>query len=305
MPLATSALVQVRNILVATDFSPVSVEPVREAMALARRYGADVCLAHIVSALSFTLVGPDAVDMAVTSAKRDIHGLEHRLLASGDLEGLRHRTVVRHGIVWQELEQIVEEEKVDLMVVGTHARRGLRKVALGSVAEEVFRHATCPVLTVGSKTRQGEPGPILLATDFGPASQSGVRYAVSLANERQERLILVHMLAPYVPLDNPVGFSSADVDELQGQARSAALQRMKELIRTDVEPEVEPEYVVEFGLPASGILAAATAYRAQLIVMGLNRATRFSLPAHFPWATAYEVVCGAACPVLTVRGNAG
>jgi nucleotide-binding universal stress UspA family protein len=308
MPLATAESVELRNILVATDFSAASAPSIHQALALARRHHARVCLTHVVSALSFTLVGPDAVDLAVSTAARDIHELERQLLASGELSGLRHKAIVCHGIVWQELERLVQEEGADLLVVGTHARQGLRKLALGSVAEEIFRHATCPVLTVGPGAEDRFPveteadnGPVLLATDFGAASRSALGHAISFANEQKVQLVLVHIIPPYTALDNPFGFPGLDAAHLQDQARAEDLRRIQEMLPLDEPMAREPRYVVEFGVPAPAILATAAAAKAQLIVMGLNRPARLSAPSHFPWAVAYEVVCGAQCPVLTIR----
>ncbi|HXY09778.1 MAG TPA: hypothetical protein VEI52_18185 [Terriglobales bacterium] len=62
-----------------------------------------------------------------------------------------------------------------------------------------------------------------------------------------------------------------------------------------------PEFVVEFGTPAAKILHTANTFKSDAIILGLHRSARIGAASHMPWATAYEVVCGAGCSVLTVR----
>jgi nucleotide-binding universal stress UspA family protein len=99
-------------------------------------------------------------------------------------------------------------------VLGTHGRTGVGKLLLGSVAEEVFRSAPCPVLTVGPKVPRltkmpkrrtnGDVEPasvqfhhILYATDFHSQFQAAASYAFSLAQEFRTRLILLHVMEEY------------------------------------------------------------------------------------------------------------
>lgn len=88
------------------------------------------------------------------------------------------------------------------MVIGTHARRGLGKLLLGSVAEHIFRHADCLVLTVGPGSLQGSPvgsgraiRPFLFATDFSEASLRALPYAISAANRFGTKLVLLNVMS--------------------------------------------------------------------------------------------------------------
>src|SRR5208337_1315569 len=168
---------QLKSVLIATDFSETSEKPLRHALAIARHYEAKLYLAHVVSSLGFTLVGPDAVIAAADAAWRDFRQLEAHLVQSEALAGLRHEVIVLQGDVWEELEKVVRQEQVDLVVIGTHGRRGLGKLLLGSVAEQIFHRAECLVLTVGPGSLQDSPvgsirsiRPFLFATDFSGAS---------------------------------------------------------------------------------------------------------------------------------------
>lgn len=299
---------RLKSILVATDFSEASEKPLRHALAIARHYGAKFYLVHVVSSLGFTLVGSDAVSAATEEAWRDARQLEDDLVQHGALAGLRHEAIVRQGDVWEELEKLVRQEQVDLLVIGTHGRRGLGKLLLGSVAEQVFRHADCLVLTVGPGSFQENPvertraiRPFLFATDFGAASLHALPYAISSANQFGTKLILLHVLTA-VPM--PEGFrryTPGDVMQMRENARTASIRRLEELTAQNAELAVKPELMVEFGVPGENILQAAETLKADSIILGLHRSAHISTASHMPWATAYEVVCRAGCPVLTVR----
>src|SRR5437016_9935940 len=123
------------------------------------------------------MVGPDAEVAAAEVAARDLKQLWGKLGAADESRGIELALIVRRGDVCEELEELVEKELIDLVVVGTRGRTGVSKVMLGSVAEEIFRKVSCPVLTVGPNSAwdwpQREVGAekvILFATDFGDAA---------------------------------------------------------------------------------------------------------------------------------------
>jgi nucleotide-binding universal stress UspA family protein len=310
MPNAVAALgVGLKSVLIATDFSEASEKPLRHALTIARHFGAKFHLAHVVSSLGYTIAGPPAIDLACEAASRDAQKLEQELAGRGLLADLDHEFLVRQGIVWQELEMLVREKQADLLVIGTHGRRGLGKLLLGSVAEQVFRHADCLVLTVGPHSFQNSslenikaPRTYLFATDFGAASSKALPYAISFANRFGAKLVLLHV-APTMPI--PEGFhwskTTSDVSLIREEARHAALKRLQELVQQNVPLKVEPEFSVKFGMPSARILQEAETLQADLIIMGLNRSKHIDAVSHMPWATSYEIVCGASCPVLTVR----
>ena len=75
-----------------------------------------------------------------------------RLLSVASERGVSCQPLIGEGVIWDVLQDMIQENGIDLIVLGTHGRQGLRKLLLGSIAEEVFRMAPCPVLTVGPKT---------------------------------------------------------------------------------------------------------------------------------------------------------
>ncbi len=300
--------IHLKSVLIATDFSEASDKALRHAVAIARHYGAKVYLVHVVSSLAFTLVGPDAVNTVTEIVWRDARQLENQLVQSGALAGLSHEIIVCQGNVWEQLEEVVRQQQVELVVIGTHARRGLGKLLLGSVAEHIFRHSECLVLTVGPGSLQDSPvdgtrtvRPFLFATDFGGPSLRALPYAISSANHFGTKLVLLHVL-PAVPMPEGVNRPTAgDVTRTRENARMAALQRLEELTSQNAKLVFKPEFLVEFGSPSEKILQAADTVKADAIILGLHRSTHIDTKSHMPWATAYEVVCGAGCSVLTVR----
>ena len=299
----------VKSVLITTDFSPTSDKALGRALAIARHYNAKFYLAHVVSSIGYTIAGPPAALLASEAATRDAQKLEQCLVANGSLAGLHHESIIRQGEIFEQLQDIIAQKSVDLVVVGTHARRTLGKFFLGSVAEQIFRGVQCPVLTVGPGSSQNSPleknrpfRSFLFATDFGEASLHALPRAISFANHFGVKLVLLHV-APVAPI--PEGFhwssTTGDVLQMQENARVAALKKLEEIVSQNPPLNTKPEFLVKFGTPSKVILSVASALGADLILMGLNRVRHVETACHLPWATAYEVVCNAGCPVLTVR----
>lgn len=246
---------------------------------------------------------PAQLDRSRLDAERDMN----TFLREEPLGDIPHEVLIEQGPIWNMLSALIERDEVDLLVVGTHGRGGLKKIFLGSVAEELWRLAACPVLTVGPAVPAEPDSPkefhrILFATDFGPASIHALRHAISLATESNARLLLLHVVMPVPVLDvGPYWYAGTDLVEQQKTARARYLGRLKDLIPPEVTLPVDPEFLVDFDFAPDAIVKLASDFRADLIVMGVNQAASVRASAHLPWATAHGVVCHAKCPVLTVR----
>jgi nucleotide-binding universal stress UspA family protein len=293
-----------QNILLATDFSTPSDVALDYAGAIARRYDAKIYVAHVIRPDAYQLVPPEALNATMDQTRRYAEQHMANLLVSGRLRDIPPQVLVGTGELWPVLADMIERHVVDLIVAGTHGRTGVRKLLLGSVAEEIFRLAPCPVLTVGphvSEARSEEHsylrGPvrrILYATDFTPNSDRASGYALSLAQEHEAHLTLLHVVQE-LPEGSP-----------QNRARLLEyfFRKLRELVPAEAELWCAPEFAVEFGPTADAILKVAAGRTPEeavdLIVLGVRKAATF--PGHLPPATAYKVVCQARCPVLTVRG---
>jgi nucleotide-binding universal stress UspA family protein len=287
--------VTIRNILFATDFSTASERALNYALAVARRYEARIHAVHIIRPDSFQMLPPDALTATRALIRRSAEEEMADLLVSGRFRGIAHQALVEEGELWSVLSGIIERNAIDLLVLGTHGRTGVQKVLLGSVAERVFRLAECPVLTVGPTVTDQAPEEedfhsILFATNFTPTSERALAYALSLAQEHQARLTLLHAVQD---LDN---VSPRSIETL----RQFFLRRLEKLVPPGTDLWCEPEFVVTFGSPVESILQEATDTNADLIVLGIRGTSPLG---HLPPAKAYRIVSEADCPVLTVRGN--
>lgn len=295
MPTAPATVrITLNNILFATDFSEVSKAALPFATQLARWYDGKVYVAHVMPPYEPYLsvpLEPIPVDMD-RFWQREQQNLTE-LASSGVLDGVSHEEILQRGDLWDTISAIIQSQKIDVIVAGTHGHRGLKKVVLGSAAERIYRHADCPVLTVGPEVAENcqngwQLKHIVFATDFSATSLRALPYALSLAEENQATLAFLHVISP------PPG--EQDLASVREDAREYLEQLMPP------EPWCNPEFIVRFDLPAHGILRLARERSADLIVMGVKKPVGVSYTLHLPWSTASEVVNGAPCPVLTVRG---
>lgn len=307
MPLKPALHIRPKSILFATDLAPESNNALRHAVAVARHFGSTLHIANVVSSLGFRLAGPEAQACAYEAASRDVEDLRFRLESSAALEGAKLDTAVREGDVWQELERLIEEDAVDLVVIGTHGRRGLGRLLLGSVAERIFRCAPCPVITVGPEfLRSGvenarEPRPVLFATDFQPASLQALPYLVTFAQERHVKLVVLHVIDP-ATLSQGTHWASVDSAlERRKRAEQAASVRLRRLTQANAVPDSAVEFSVRFGDPAEEIVKLASELQVDAIGMGLHRTAHTATVTHLQQSTAYRVVCEARCAVFTAR----
>lgn len=301
-----SAAISVKNVLYATDFSATSEAALPYATAICRKFGSTLHVAHVVSDTGLLLMtgGVDYVSFgtlyedANTLAKEKVDRIASRL------GGIPSRCYIRHGQVWKNLSSIVAENEIDLIVVGTHGRTGFGKLLLGSVAEDILRHAPCPVLTVGPKISGRARLPefdshgralapvelelqhILYAANFTPASLQVAPVAIAMAEEFEARLTLIHVLENYSNLDARPGPIEQAVRQLQA------------LVPKHAALAYAPEIVMEFGSAWQAIVNKAAEREADLIVLGAHAVDGAT---HLPWSTVHEVVAHATCPVLTVR----
>jgi nucleotide-binding universal stress UspA family protein len=113
--------------------------------------------------------------------------------------------VLKQGSPWPEISDLIEQRGTDLIVLSTQGRGLIGSLLLGSMAEQVFRHATCPVLTISpdvltSLLDHERFAHIPFATDFSDGSLHTLPYAISLAEENDAELTLMHVLDQLEPL---------------------------------------------------------------------------------------------------------
>jgi nucleotide-binding universal stress UspA family protein len=286
--------VALAKILVATDFSLVSDRALDFAASIARAFDSRIYLTHIIIPDSYRTVAAEVATTTETKVDMRTRVEFDRIEKTGRLNGIPHEAIMEEGALWAAIEGLVEKLGIDLVVLGTHGASGLKKVLLGSGAEEVFRHSHVPVLTVGPAVKDVTPTGaefknILFATEFGPAVEREAAFAVSLAQEHQSKLTLLHVI-PYLE-----EYSESAVHA----KRAEVVAQLRELVPAESETWCKPEFLMVIGDPVEEILKYAAESKADLIVMGAKK--REKLAGYLPHTKAFRVVTAAKCPVLTVR----
>jgi nucleotide-binding universal stress UspA family protein len=288
--LASGAQLALRKILFATDFSSCSEIALRYGLGWSRHFDATLYTVSVVSAEVAYVQPPDPLYFR--------HSAEDRMdqLASSDLfRGIKHLELVKEGFgdVSEVLLELIERLHIDLIVLGTHGRSGIKKLVLGSVAEDIVNRAPCAVLTIGPHVSpepvlETKPQRILCATDLRPASENVLVYALWLAKEEHARLILLHTLK--MPAGTPA--------ERLGPERDMAMKQLEQLLPPETGASVGAECIVEIGAPGERILRVAEDHCVDLILIGRHHTFHPRVSAHLPWAMLHQVLCHARCPVL-------
>jgi universal stress protein A len=150
-----------QKLLVPIDFSAHSVEAMRVAADLARRFDASLTLIHVydpmISALpdGFIMVPQPGIDKLFEALRSQLEGARRQALEAG---APRVETKLLEGFVAGEIVQFAERGAFDLIVMGTHGRSGMAHLVIGSIAERVVRLSPCPVLTVKKPETKAQGG---------------------------------------------------------------------------------------------------------------------------------------------------
>jgi nucleotide-binding universal stress UspA family protein len=138
-----------KKILVPIDFSDASRKALPYAASLVRQFGGVAILLHVIEPPPYPEFGYAHVPIKEAKRKRAAKEQLERLRHEAPLNAASGTTVdIRHGNAYHEIVSAAADEKADLIILSTHGRTGLAHTLLGSTAEKVVRHASCPVLVV-------------------------------------------------------------------------------------------------------------------------------------------------------------
>jgi nucleotide-binding universal stress UspA family protein len=204
--------------------------------------------------------------------------------------------LVREGNAANEITRAATQFNADRLLLGTRSRSRLGKLLLGSVAEQVLRSVSLPVITVGPEAHlpeafHGADRVVLHATTLRETSRPSAALACKIASNQKAKLVLIHVLPPIDEMERdglPTGQDSAAMHELH---------ILSAVTRTRCCLSVEPRVV--HGNPAIEILAASSEQNVSLIVLGATH--RSALDNLTRDRTIYKVLAHARCPVLTLR----
>lgn len=288
--LESSTAISFKNILFLTDFTPASQAAFSYALAFAHHFKAHLYPAHAVALYMPTELEAPVTSDIMSKLEDDQRAKLVELMKDTDLP---NTVLVTQEAIENAVPRWINEHGIDLIVLGTHGRKGVDRLFLGSTAEAIVREADCPVLTVGPGVNLQTAGAldikkVLFATSLTKESEPAVSYALSFARERGADLTALHVLP-----------TPAETQEDWGILADMARDQMQELVPTEEGWPRKTEFIVEAGNSANRILEYANKLKAGLIVLGLSQKTRTST--HFRRGVAYKVISSAPCAVLTVR----
>jgi nucleotide-binding universal stress UspA family protein len=299
-------MVDIKRILCPVDLSEVSRHALDHALALAKWYEARVTVLHVFNTPQLLAPAPGmGAEIAylppvqpadVTEEVRRFCGPAVTAMGSPvDIE-------VLEGNAANEIVSLAERLPADLVVTGTHGRGGFERFVLGSVTEKVLRTTTVPVLTVPPPVTQTGSvvyKTILCSIEFSDASTRALEYALSLAEETDAHLILLHVVEGVLEKPHVGELAHFSVPEYFRHLEEDAMARLKAAVPAAARVWCKPDERLASGKAYREILRVAEEASAELIVMGVHG--RGALNRRLLGSTTHHVIHGAACPVLTLR----
>jgi nucleotide-binding universal stress UspA family protein len=298
---------ELKSILHPTDFSDSARRAFERAVALSRQTGAELHLLHVTETF-----GEDPIRGAFDS-RLDEHAfhstaleradrLVQELQAEAEASGVRVKRIHSHGqIPSQVILDYASDQKPDVIVLGTHGRRGFRRMVAGSVAMDVVRRAIGPVITVPSRSNplaEKAFARILVPIDFSMHARTALGCARWLAHELGSELHVLHVIEkPVFP-----AFYDASVEMMYGNAESMIEEARLELVHvTESVDDLDLPYTSEVvqGHAIEAILETASRLKSDLIVLsthGLTGVSRF-----FLGSVSERVIRMATVPTLRLR----
>jgi len=293
---------KIKLILCPIDFSEFSVSAYQHALSLAEHYQAKLVAQHIVE-----MWRHPSADFAASAGLYEEYSQALRESGNKQLQefvenhthdDIQPELVVQIGVAADSIVSFTQLQKADVIVMGTHGRRGFDRLMLGSVTDRVMRTASCPVLAAskpahGSVAAGKERGHvhhlsrILFCADFSENSERALRYAISATAEYDAELTLLHVLEG-VP-------SPAKTEE----ATAAAADRLDKLIPPEGRKSLKIRTAVRTGKPYPQIIQLAMEAQIDLVIMGVRG--RGALDVAVFGSTTYRVMQLGSCPVLAVH----
>ncbi len=299
-------MIEIKKILFPTDFSRCAEQALLHAVFFAQKYKSELHLLHVRTMFEDQ---PDAVSRDFLNTEQFIES--HRKVTDAKL----NEVISKHGsteikIIKELLKGIsagpaileyASDKDIDLIVLGTHGRRGIEHLLIGSVAEEVVRLADCPVFTV-HETEKLKPlkayNNILVPIDFSDHSQNAISYAKEIASAYDSQLQLLHIIEDTKhPAFSLSGKSS--VFDLVPNIEEESEKSMLEMLARAGGPETKSTVFTKGGHAANNIINFASENSSDLIVIATHGLTGIE---HLLLGSVTEkVVRMAPCPVVTIK----
>jgi nucleotide-binding universal stress UspA family protein len=291
-------MLKIERILCPVDFSEFSDRACDYAHSFARHFGAKLFVLHVTQGFVPTYpseISPSLIEHFYAQQVVEAEERVRELRARQHWSDVEHEVVLEPGLVADTILRFVESKNIDLITMGTHGRRGLDRLVLGSVTERILRTARPPVLAVhslpqGTATAREEPAQfrkILFCTDFSDNSPRALEYAFLLACKYKAAISLLHVI------------ERSDSGEDLGAEKRQVLQKLDAVVPQNIHGWSTVEPAVLAGKAYQMILEHAAETEADLIVMGVRG--RNALDRALFGSTTHRVIQLGQWPVLVVR----
>lgn len=294
----------IQKILFPTDFSFCSDQALREALFLAEQYASELHAVHVTLPLEQERPSASSLLPDLGVIQQQIDQMRERRSRTGP----RHykdivilQSALRGISAAEALLDYARENDIDLIVMGTHGRRGLKHLMLGSVTEEVVRFSQCPVYTIRETNSARAPHPIrqiLVPVDYSEHARIALAHAKSIAADYRATIRALHIIEETIrPSFYVTGRTSSS--SWYPEVEAAATSEMKRLFADAPGPDVPAEFHIREGRAPIDIVAFAKRNGIDLIVMASHGLTGIE---HFLLGSVAEkVIRMAPCPVFTVK----
>jgi len=287
-------MVNIKTILCPVDFFPASDAAVNYAVGLAKNYDAAIHLLHAITPIAAGAY-EYAIDTAEVLGSMEEGSMEemNKLVAKIKEKGIVAEPKVRIGDVYDEIKRAIAIVKPDLIVMGTHGRRGVERWFMGSTTEKLLRHSPVPLVTISAAGETSWTQPrfkrILVTTDFSDGTADALAYAFSVAQENESKVVLLHILHD-VSMDPFSRYRDVLI--------SGVRKQLDNLVPAEARNWCDIVTRVEAGVPYRMILRTVEDERPDLLVMNIHG--KGMLDRALLGSTAERVVRAASCPVMMI-----
>jgi nucleotide-binding universal stress UspA family protein len=299
--------VLIKRILCATDFSDFSNHAIPYGIALAREFKAKLFVSHVIDLSSAAIYGEAVFALEEQQSRMTAFAHKEMTRLMGQ-QSLDWEPLITVGNPANEIARLAADKRVDLAIAASHGRSGLRRLILGSVTERLMRTLPCPLWVVRSPergfvtpaTQAIELKKILVGCDFSPDSSLALEYSLSLAQEFQADLHLVHVVEP--PLYDDLIKPSESRETFRQRLRKTVQERLSSMVPEEARTWCNPVTALLAGQPHEELIKYALVNDIDLVVLGVRGHSL--VETLLIGSTTGRVMRGAPCPVLSIQPTA-
>lgn len=292
------------RILCATDFSDVSRAVVPYGIEMVKKLSAKLYICHIIDLSPVSVYGESVFDpVSYQSYFMDFARNEMENQLSG--EDLDWEPLISIGQTTEEIARFVSENAINLVIAATHGRSGLKRFFLGSVTERLMRTLPCPLLVLrAEETAEAADRPshfpfknILVAYDFSKDSEEAFYTSLSMAQEFEANLHIVHVVEPSAYKDffrSPADSS----EELPRDIRDSLTENMLSMVPSEAFNWCDIRTQILVGKPYAELVGYAGRNDIDLISLGVRGHGK--VEELLVGSTTDRAIRRAPCPVLSV-----